>query len=100
LKEHLVIGCTNQQKFLDSLRPHIPVPDGCAFRAAKLEAMYDNGYADGAARAWEKVLDEIIKIAQANNCVHPDTPCLENYDCTTCIAKSLHTTTPKEQEQR
>jgi hypothetical protein len=26
LKEHLVIGCTNQQRFLDSLRPHTPAP--------------------------------------------------------------------------
>jgi hypothetical protein len=26
LKEHLVIGCTNQQKFLATLRPHPPAP--------------------------------------------------------------------------
>jgi hypothetical protein len=29
LKEHLIIGCTNQKKFLDSLRPHTSTPEHC-----------------------------------------------------------------------
>lgn len=45
-------------------------PDGCAFRAAKLEAMYDNGYADGADTIRNATLDEerkrIIKWLEDN----------------------------------
>jgi hypothetical protein len=30
-----------------------PEPDGCSFRVAKMDAMYDNGYAEGAKAARE-----------------------------------------------
>jgi len=36
-----------------------PEPDGCSFRVAKMDAMYDNGYAEGAKAARERVLDAI-----------------------------------------
>jgi hypothetical protein len=49
-----------RKRICDASRPHTsapaPEPDGCSFRVAKMDAMYDNGYAEGAKAAREQVL--------------------------------------------
>jgi hypothetical protein len=89
---------------LQSARPHTPAPesekDGCAFRAAKLEAMYDNGYAEGATQARDQTIIQL----QEKMCDLVDsgmkTP-LATFDAAVFELRKEHRAPPpKEQEQR
>jgi hypothetical protein len=86
-------------------RPHTsapaPEPDGCSFRVAKMDAMYDNGYAEGAKaareQAYTKFMDE-IRNEEVDNLGYIDLDSIENIYGTLMAEESLRSQQEAEQQ--
>lgn len=75
-------------------RPHPATAqeqDGCSFRAAKLAAMYDNKYVDGARKAREDLINTISAelLKWKNGLDYPNGPPGNTYDTVREFVESL-----------